>query len=387
LRLEAFYARLDPEDLASPGTEWPGDVVEELAHYYELAEERRRVGIGVYPGPLQVQVLGRLQKHRAYTPPLGFDFTLSKTSYLHDSSVARLWKLNLEDSLKADPKKRLLIVPNTVATRFVVKSESGPVESVQCWCQGSKQMVSLSAPVVVCAASAIESARLALNSNIGGKVAGKFLADHITCRQERVAPRWSAGVEGEFEVLVPPTGVNSDDRFQVQIFGGIREDGKLHFTMVGFAAMDACEDNRVKRSGRPDEYGVPVAEVTAVLTDGDKARANRMIDCMAEIAAAMKAEAAPEAPGTEPLGAGYHEAGTLWMNADSNRSVTDSYGRFWNVDNLYVADASVFPSVGVANPMLTVTALAYRQADKVIERLGLRKVLQTAPTGGGVTAA
>jgi choline dehydrogenase-like flavoprotein len=90
--------RLDPEDFRCLDSEWPVDAAQ-LAAYYELAEQRRRVSISVNPGPLQVQVLGRLQKHSAYTPPVGFDFALSKKSYLHDSSVARLWKLNLEDSL------------------------------------------------------------------------------------------------------------------------------------------------------------------------------------------------------------------------------------------------------------------------------------------------
>ena len=361
--------RLDPEDLTSPGTEWPGDVAEELAHYYEVAEERRRVGIGVYPGPLQGQVLGRLQKRRAYTPPLGFDFTLGKTSYLHDSSVARLWKLNLKDSLEKD-SKRLLIVPNTVARRFVVKS--GGVKSVECYSRRSKQTVSLSARVVVCAASAIESARLALYSNIEprAKATGKYLADHITSRQDFVVDPWSAGAEGEFEVLVPPAGASSDERFQVQIFGGIREGKKLHFTMVGFAAMDACEDSRVELSEKMDESGVPVAKVTATPTGGDETRKKRMIDCMAEIAVAMGGATSVRAV-SEPLGAGYHEAGTLRMSSDPDRSVTNSCGRFRAVDNLYVADASVFPSVGVANPMLTVTALAYRQADKIIHRFGL----------------
>jgi hypothetical protein len=187
--------------LISPGSEWPEDVAADLGkNYYELAEERRRVGIGVYPGPLQVQVLGRLQRHGAYTPPLGFDFTLSKTSYLHDSSVARLWKLNLEDSLDADSDggKRLFIVPDTVATRFVVTS--GQVESVECYSRASKQVVSLSAPVVLCAASAIESARLVLNSKmIHPKATGRYLADHITCRQEElVASSWSAAADGHW---------------------------------------------------------------------------------------------------------------------------------------------------------------------------------------------
>jgi choline dehydrogenase-like flavoprotein len=365
--------RLDLEDLRSASGEWPTDVAAELGIYYELAEQRRRVGIGVYQGPLQVQVLGKLQEYAAYTPPLGFDFTLSKSSYLHDSSAARLWKLNLEDALDAARDKRarrLLIVPNTTATRFVV--ESGRVDRVECHSRGSKQMVALSASVVLSAASAIESARLALNSGIGGAAAGQYLTDHITCRQQFVATPWSPDAEGEFEVLVPPPGTASDERFQMQVFGGIRSDGKLHFTIVGFGAMDACAGNRVTLSENTDDEGVRRARVTADLTNQDKSRAVRLTGCMADIAAALGA--APVKGELESLGAGYHEAGTLRMGTEPERSVTDSFGKFRDVDNLYATDASVFPSVGVANPMLTVTALAYRQADKVIDNLRLRNI-------------
>ena len=137
--------------------------------------------------------------------------------------------------------------------------------------------------------------------------------------------------------------------------------------------MDPCEDNRVELSEKTDEHGVRLAKIMATLTSADISRAGRLTDSMAEIAAAMGAT--PVNAKLEPLGAGYHEAGTLRMSTDPDRSVTDSFGGFRDVNNLYIADASVFPSVGVANPMLTVTALAYRQADKVIDRLDLRKVL------------
>lgn len=35
------------------------------------------------------------------------------------------------------------------------------------------------------------------------------------------------------------------------------------------------------------------------------------------------------------------------------------------MENLFLADAALFPCVGIANPMLTITALAYHVADRV----------------------
>ena len=41
-----------------------------------------------------------------------------------------------------------------------------------------------------------------------------------------------------------------------------------------------------------------------------------------------------------------------------------------DLENLYVADASFFPSSGAVNPSLTIMANALRVADRVAERLG-----------------
>jgi len=40
------------------------------------------------------------------------------------------------------------------------------------------------------------------------------------------------------------------------------------------------------------------------------------------------------------------------------------------LDNLYVADASFFPSIGAVNPTLTIIANALRVADGIKARLG-----------------
>ncbi len=69
------------------------------------------------------------------------------------------------------------------------------------------------------------------------------------------------------------------------------------------------------------------------------------------------------------LGTTYHEAGTLAMGNDPNASVCNPDARFHFVDNTYVADPSVFPSLGSPNPMLTGVALTRRTADSLLARL------------------
>ena len=62
------------------------------------------------------------------------------------------------------------------------------------------------------------------------------------------------------------------------------------------------------------------------------------------------------------IGTTHHEAGTLWMG-DPGQSVTDSFGKFHHLDNVYVAGPALFPVIGSANPSLTATTLARRTAD------------------------
>ena len=57
-----------------------------------------------------------------------------------------------------------------------------------------------------------------------------------------------------------------------------------------------------------------------------------------------------------------HHLGTARMAHDPARGVVDSALRVFGVPNLYVCDASVFPTAGSVNPSLTITALALRLA-------------------------
>jgi len=58
-----------------------------------------------------------------------------------------------------------------------------------------------------------------------------------------------------------------------------------------------------------------------------------------------------------------HMLGTCRMGADPAASVVDPFGRSHEIDNLWVADNSVFPSSLAANPALTIMALSLRTAD------------------------
>jgi choline dehydrogenase-like flavoprotein len=70
-----------------------------------------------------------------------------------------------------------------------------------------------------------------------------------------------------------------------------------------------------------------------------------------------------------PISGTAHQAGTARFGRDPTNSVLDLDCRAHELDNLYVADASVFPSIGAVNPTLTIIANALRVADRISERL------------------
>lgn len=61
-----------------------------------------------------------------------------------------------------------------------------------------------------------------------------------------------------------------------------------------------------------------------------------------------------------------HQCGTLVFGTDPRTSVLDPFCRAHDVDNLFVVDASFFPSSAAVNPALTIIAQAMRVADHIV---------------------
>ncbi len=71
-----------------------------------------------------------------------------------------------------------------------------------------------------------------------------------------------------------------------------------------------------------------------------------------------------------PLAGVAHQNGTVRFGHDPRTSALDVYCKAHEVDNLYVVDASFFPSSAAVNPGLTIMANALRVGDHLLDRLG-----------------
>ena len=67
-----------------------------------------------------------------------------------------------------------------------------------------------------------------------------------------------------------------------------------------------------------------------------------------------------------------HLMGSCPMGADSRGSAVRPTGELWTAENLFVADASVFPTAPGVNPMITIMSMARRTSRSVIGRLRSR---------------
>jgi len=390
----AHLRRFDRDDFKWPKGTWPQSVIDELPRYYNDAEIARRVGVAALRGPAQTWALGTLHSLHGYPPPIGLDlwteggFDIGRG---YDSSVSRLWKMLIEDSLQGQKRRLYVFTDAYVTTIEHTANRVTGLRLTNTLSQSSSDPISLRGKIIVLAASTVESARLYLNSRFKptSPVAGRYLAEHLERRAKIKISSITNEVQSQgISVVIPPRRnerIDVLERFQIHLRGQPDDDGNLVIDIGGFAAMDPVQSNRVTLSTIVDEYDVPKAHVEISTSKNDEKRVERMCERIREIQSLLGGQFITEQFTQEDVspkytrgdktiqkmewGRSYHEAGTLRMGADPETSVTNEFGQVHGISNLFVADASVFPCVGIANPMLTITALAYRVADHIAKQI------------------
>lgn len=276
----------------------------------------------------------------------------------------------------------------------LLKTRGGRVAGVS-YFDSDRQLHKVEAEIVVVACGAIESARLLLNSGIGGPAVGHNLQGHYYAIASGYWPepvwdgvgpgvsistlQFNHGNEG-----VIGGAMMADDFIMMPIMlaknfrpSGVPAWGQAHkdwmksyprFAQVGGPVHEIPSwDCRVavSRSVR-DKWGVPVASLSGT-THPETVRTTKfMIERAKEWLAASGAESINAGTPGLWLSAGQHQAGTCRMGSDSKSSVVDSNCRVHGHDNLFLADASVHVTNGGFNPVLTIMALSFRTAECIV---------------------
>ncbi len=197
--------------------------------------------------------------------------------------------------------------------------------------------------------------------------------------------RWSLTPGGgALKTVLGPGGVWGDGH---HAFVRERLGRTVSWVVLGEDLPD--EANRVTLSrDRADASGIPAPVLTYRISDNSRALLAWNCERAAEslrAAGAVKTEIVQHS-------ANGHFMGTACMGDDPTTSVVDRWGMSHDIPNLGIIDGSVFVTAGGVNPTPTITALALRAVEHLLESRGAagsrrqRKVARDSPIGGAEQA-
>ncbi|MEV0384881.1 GMC family oxidoreductase [Nonomuraea sp. NPDC050643] len=297
---------------------------------------------------------------------------------------------------------RARLLPEAVAER-VECDPDGRVTGVR-WVDRSGARHTVETDVVICAAGAIETARLLQNSPTRREPDGLGNNhDQVGRHLQGHAYVWALGEMDEpvHDGLGPGVSIATLDfaHHNDGVVGGAMLADEFTVLPIAFWARNlppglprwGAENKRymrenyrrVMRVGGPvqeipsphartrldrdvrDRWGIPVARLSGTTHPETLRTSAHLTDRAREWLLASGARRAWTAETPLALHAGQHQSGTCRMGDDERTSVVDRWGRVHGHDNLYVMDASVHVTNGAVNPVLTIMALAYRAAERL----------------------
>lgn len=301
-------------------------------------------------------------------------------------------------------KGRLEIVPRCTVTKIL--KQGSRATGVCCRVKlpdGGERKVRITAGTVVVAAGAVHSSRLLMGSGIGGELVGQGLCanlgSHITGYFDKGAPL--RAFEGVQMSHYRPKDEESDHLIetwfnplmsQALVMPGWLDDHQRNmrrYTRLGVLGVlvgsERRNSNHVMRrraffSGSEIDFTPSEVDLRRLL-QGLRDAGQILLDAGARCVMPMTfgyRELTKENLGDLRLGGlvkdasdisvntGHPQGGNA-MSTDPARGVVNGDLQVHGFDNLYVCDASVFPTAVNVNPQLTVMALAHRAAPGFVE--------------------
>ena len=329
----------------------------------------------------------------------------------HRGCVTRSYFSSVNATLPAaEATGRLTLLPYSIARHLVYDEQANRVTGVLVVDARTRETREYTARVVFLCASALESARILLNSatsrhpdglaNSSGQV-GRNIMDHI---------KWG-GASGTFDgwsdrqtIGQRPNGVyvprfrNVTTRHPDFIRGygfqggagragweakarargiglafkeSLTRPGPWTMSFGGFGEMLPNPANRATlHPTLVDAWGIPTLHIEAAWSDNELAIHRDMNVTAAELLEAAGAkDIRPDARGPSTPGNTNHEMGTARMGRDPKTSVLNGWNQTWDVPNVFVTDGACMASSGNQNPSLTYMALTARACHYAVDAM------------------
>jgi len=355
--------------------DWPIPITE-LQSYYSIAEQVMKVTPFYQEGSHFTTVLLKRLHEKGYSDafpmPVAVDRETTKYGQIHSNAAFS----SIAFFAEALNRRPFDLAVNSRAVEII--TEKKRVTGVRVM-SADKKSHTLKAKTVVLAASTFQNPRLLLASGIPGRAIGHYLTPHSAIVQQRYLEREQfPEVLGALGILIPAredrpylVGIGGPALYAYQQYEIRPLKERLDIYPFANGPVEARYDNRVELDPLiRDEYGVPLIRIHFSFSKIDHVVIRQMQEGLRQVGNALQASPATEGPSeTDPIIEGNHTTGTCRMGIDPDTSATDPYGQIHGVSGLYVADNSVMPSNGTANPTLTTVALAIRTADHLIRQL------------------
>ena len=398
--------------------DWPIEY-KEFSKWYALAE--KRIGIAASPSsdlpPLpfnsaSIQIMKGLSNYQnGNIKLLSTPMAINSSNHLnrspcHHSGLCQDFacryeaKSDMRVTLLREAQKtgRLTIQSNTFVRK--IHKENSTVKSLECLIgdpNKNPKITYISAPIFVIGCEAMETNRLLLASKIGNKdVLGKYIMFHMTGGARSIATKnktntWKIAPHtayidafyhdfshGEKAFLKTGVFLVSSNGGPLQASSGIWGNRALrYFNEVYPYKMDLSyigdampvSSNKIELVNELDSYGMQGTKITYQPHIFDHNAAIYMQKRATEILKASEGitydstsdktlkSFLKKEPTAHRL---FHACGGCRMGKDPKYSVVDENCKLHNIDNLYITDASVFPTSSGKNPTLTIQANAMR---------------------------
>ncbi len=360
----------DERNAAIPGEEWPGllDRAHGLLHVsQDIGRESMR----------EARLMERLE---ALLPdlPAGREVQPMPIAAVQENGRVRF--AGADDLLLGDADdlpSSATCMTNTVARRIL--HSGSRVTGIEVYPTAGGTAETVTGDVYVIGASTVGTPQLLTASGVATSDAlGRYVMEHLLfAARVPLASDLLAGVPDDdpsYTVWVP---YSAGRRWHTQVSRTpylpdfldyrARDTGDL-LTFCG--TVPRYENRIVYDADNLDTWGLPRAEAEFNLSEQDRKLFGEAVKDHWMISSEFGEYYRGWMPQLFELGASTHLMGSYRMGAENDgTSVTDSYSKVWDYENLYLAGNGLFSEQNSCNPTLQTVAMALRAADAIVERL------------------